>query len=354
MNLLKHWSIGLTLAILPAATLLAGNPDRIGEAGASELLINPWAYSSGLNGLNGANVTGLEAMRLNVAGLAFTRRTQVGFSRTIWLSGSDVDINTFGISQKLGDGALGIELMTMNLGEIPVTTTNLPEGTGSTFKPGISNFAVSYSRKFADYLAGGVTVRGVSERIADVGAFGIAMDIGIQYVTGNDVYPEKVKFGIALRNVGTPMSFNGDGLGFRSDPPSGTYQVTVNQQAQDFELPSLLLIAASYDLHFGLANRVTILAQFQSNSFYKDFYGAGLEYGLSVKGEERFQLRAGYRYEDGLLDDAARTTAHTGLAAGFSFIQPFKEDGPRLAIDYSYRPSSPYNGSHALGLRFDL
>jgi hypothetical protein len=43
MNLLKHWSIGLTLAILPAATLLAGNPDRIGEAGASELLINPWA-----------------------------------------------------------------------------------------------------------------------------------------------------------------------------------------------------------------------------------------------------------------------------------------------------------------------
>ncbi len=354
MIMFKKWSIGLLLAILPTTALLAGNPDRIGESGAGELLINPWAASSGLNALNGANVTGIEAMRLNVAGLAFTRQTELGFSRTLWLNGSDVDINVFGVAQKLGEGAIGIELMTMGLGEIPVTTTSLPEGTGSTFKPGISNFAISYSRKFADYLAGGVTIRGVSERIADVSAFGVALDVGIQYVTGNEAYPEKVKFGIALRNVGTPMQFRGDGLSFRSDPPSGTFEATVNQQSQDFELPSLLLIAASYDLHFGASSRLTVNAQFQSNSFYKDFYGGGLEYGLTVNGEERFQLRAAYRYEDGLLDDAARTTAHTGLAAGFSFIQPFREDGPRFAIDYSYRPSNPYNGSHALGLRFNL
>ena len=30
----------------PASTVLAGNNDRAGQAGATELLINPWARSS--------------------------------------------------------------------------------------------------------------------------------------------------------------------------------------------------------------------------------------------------------------------------------------------------------------------
>ena len=350
----KQIIAGLLLASLPFTTSLAGNPDRIGESGAAELLINPWARSSGWNGINIASVQGLESMRLNVAGLAFTRNTEVGFSRSLWLQGSDIDINVFGVAQRLGDGAIGIEIMTMNLGEIPVTTTELPEGTGATFKPSIANFAVSYSRKFADYLAGGVTIRGVSQSIADINAFGIALDIGIQYVTGNDAHPEKVKFGISLRNVGTPIDFKGDGLSFRSDPQDGTFQATVNQQAADFELPSLLTIAASYDFYIAGNSRLTAVGQFQSNSFYKDQFGLGFEYGFAVKGEERFQLRAGYKYEDGLLDDIQRTTAHTGLAAGFSFIQPFKEDGPQVGIDYSYRTSNPYNGTHCIGLRFNL
>ncbi len=345
---------GLLVAVLPLTASFAGNPDRIGESGASELLINPWARSSGWNGINIANVQGLESVRLNVAGLAYTSGTEVAFSRSLWLEGSDIDLNVFGIAQKLGEGAIGIEIMTMNLGEIPVTTTGLPEGTGATFKPSIANFAVSYSRKFADYLAGGVTVRGVSQSIADINAFGIALDIGIQYVTGNDLHPEKVKFGIALRNVGTPMDFAGDGLSFRSDPPDGTFQATVDQQSSDFELPSLLTIGASYDFYIGSNSRVTAVGQFQSNSFYKDQFGLGFEYGLTVKSEERFQVRAGYKYEEGLLNDTERTSAHTGIAAGFSFIQPFKQDGPQVAIDYSYRTSNPYNGTHALGLRFQL
>jgi hypothetical protein len=344
----------LLLTAAPQAKLHAGNPDRIGEAGAAELLINPWARSSGWYGINIASVTGVESMRLNVAGLAFTEGTEVAFSRNLWLQGSDISINVLGLAQRLGEGALGIEVMTMNLGEIPVTTANAPEGTGATFRPTIANFAISYSRKFADYLAGGITFRGISHSITDASAFGMAMDVGIQYVTGNDMHPERVKFGIALRNVGTPMRFSGDGLGFRVNPPSGNYTIAADQQTSDFELPSLLTIAGSYDFFIGSSSRITAVAQFQSNSFYKDQFGVGFEYGFAVKGEERFQLRAGYRYEDGLFDVATRTNAHTGLAAGFSFNQPFKTDGPGFGIDYSYRSSNPYNGTHAIGLRFRL
>lgn len=349
----KKIVLGLMVAFLPML-LQAGNPDRTGEAGASELLINPWASSTGWNGVNIANVTGVESMRLNVAGLAFTEKTELAFSRTLWLEGSGVDINAFGVSQRLGEGALGISVMSMSLGEIPVTTTNLPEGTGATFKPSITNIGVSYSRKFADYLSGGITFRGVSQSISDISAFGFAIDMGIQYVSGNELHPEKIKFGVALRNIGAPMQFRGDGLTFRSDPPDGSFAATVSQQSQDFELPSLLTIGASYDFYIGAGSRLTAAAQFQSNSFYKDQYGLGLEYGLTVQGEERFQLRVGYKYEDGLTSEVNRTTAHTGLAAGFTFQQPFKQDGPRFAIDYGYRTSNPYSGSHTLGLRFNL
>ena len=57
--------------------VIAGNPDRQGQAGAYELLINPFARSGGLHSLNTANVSGLEAIRLNVAGLSQIFGTEV-------------------------------------------------------------------------------------------------------------------------------------------------------------------------------------------------------------------------------------------------------------------------------------
>jgi hypothetical protein len=46
-----------TIAVfLPVNEMWAGNKDRAGEAGASELLINPWARSSGWGGANTASV----------------------------------------------------------------------------------------------------------------------------------------------------------------------------------------------------------------------------------------------------------------------------------------------------------
>ena len=38
--------------LLPSFMSLAGNKDRAGASGANELLINPWARSSGWMGIN--------------------------------------------------------------------------------------------------------------------------------------------------------------------------------------------------------------------------------------------------------------------------------------------------------------
>ncbi|MFN3940685.1 MAG: hypothetical protein ACK4IY_08855, partial [Chitinophagales bacterium] len=208
-----------------------------------------------------------------------------------------------------------------------------------------------------DYLSGGFTIRGISESISDAKAFGVGLDVGIQYITGPAEHPEQIKLGVTLRNIGTPMRFGGDGLTFKGDVPEGDYTTTVTFRAEYFELPSLLAIGLSYDFYFGTVHRLTAVGSFISNSFSKDQFGAGLEYGLKVKNTEMFLLRAGYRYESGMLSSNAdeRTTAHTGLAAGVTFQTPITKDSQNiLGLNYSYRSSNPYDGTHAFGIRLSI
>lgn len=131
----KMRKIFIALTIMMPAALFAGNPDRAGEAGASELLINPWAQSSGWYGLNISSVRGVEAPNVNVAGMSFLDGSQLEFSRTEWLVGYRYQHQHFWIYPKVGDGAIGLTLTSMDLGEIEVTTTENPDGTGAFYKP---------------------------------------------------------------------------------------------------------------------------------------------------------------------------------------------------------------------------
>ncbi len=95
-------------------------------------------------------------------------------------------------------------------------------------------------------------------------------------ITGNNEDKDNVKFGIALKNIGTPLKFGGDGLSTRATTASGNYQLTVEQRAAGFEIPSLLNIGASYDFKLMKDHRLTLAGSFTSNSFSKDQFTAGL------------------------------------------------------------------------------
>jgi hypothetical protein len=335
--------------IIPFNQTFAGNKDRTGQAGASELLINPWARSSGWGGVNIAHVKGLEGLYSNVAGIAHTKATELVFSHTQWLKGSEIDINAFGLTQKVGSsGVLGLGIMSMGFGDIPITTESIPEGGIGNFSPSYMNINISYAKAFSNSIYGGVNIKIVSEVISDVSAQGIAIDAGIQYVTGEN---ENVRFGITLRNVGPTMSFSGDGLSIRSLLPGQESEFTLEHRSADFELPTQLAMGASYDFLFGETHRLTVAGSFVSNSFTNDQFVGGLEYEL----KSYLMLRAGYTYEDGITSKTERTTAFTGPSAGFTVGVPLnKEKGSTIAIDYSYRATDPFNGTHSIGARINL
>jgi len=338
------------LFLVPASNVFAGNEDRAGQAGASELLILPYARSQGWAGANTSGIRGLEAMYLNVAGTAFTQKTQVGYSYTDWLKGSDVSINTFGFVQRVSEtGVIGLSVMSMSFGEIDITTVNQPEGGIGKFSPNLMNIAFSYAKAFSSSIYGGIVFKVISESIADNSAQGLAIDAGIQYVTGER---ENIKFGIALRNVGPAMRFDGDGLSFRGNVLGSDNQLTVQHRSANFELPSLLNIGASYDFFLTEDHTLTASGTFISHSFQKDNFIIGLEYNF----KNIFFLRGGYHYEKGILEAMPeRTTAYTGPAAGVSIQVPMnKEEGSNFSIDYAYRATNPYQGIHTIGARISF
>lgn len=340
------------LCVLPEHQALAGNKDRSGQAGANELLINPWAKSSGWGGINTSSVKGLDAMFVNVAGIAHTKSTELNFSHTTWLKGSDINIAAFGFLQRVGEqGVLGMSITSMSAGDIEYTRPELPEGGIGTFSPSLMNVAISYARAFSNSIYGGFTIRIINESIADISAGGVALDAGIQYITGED---ENIKFGITLKNIGPRMSFNGDGFiekVQRQDDINGEYAMLT--PAAEFEMPTTLAMGASYDFLF-TKNRLTLAGNFQSNAFTNDQFGVGAEYSY----QDYVMLRAGYVYEDGISNDIEsyeRYTAASGFNAGISIQAPLnKEKGSSIGIDYSYRPTAHFDGTHSIGVRISL
>ena len=343
----KHLSI-LLIAFLGLGSVWAGNPDRAGSAGAGQLLINPWAACNGLAGANMASIMGLESTYNNVAGLAFVNQNELITANSQYLGGSGISINSVGFATRIGSSSvLGLTVNSMSFGDIPITTEDLPEGGIGSFSPSFSNIGVSLSKEFSNSIYAGFTLRLVGESISNIRASGVAFDAGIRYVTGED---DRIRFGIALRNVGAPMRYSGDGLTITGTPQGAANNLTMMQRSERYELPSLVNIGVAYDVVKNDNMVIEMNGQFTSNSFTKDQFGlcAEARFGTSLS------LRAGYLYETGLLSDDNKTTAYTGPSAGLGFQVPAGSNGSMIGVDYSYRTTNPFNGTHTVGIKINI
>jgi hypothetical protein len=191
-------------------TVMAGNKDRSGQSGAQHLLIDPWARSAGWSSCGVAETRGLESVFSNIAGLAFTKRTEVSFSHTQYLAGSGggININAFGVAQglfyknketgrKMDLGTIAVSVFAMGFGDIQATTVGQPDQGVSIFSPKLNYIGVHYAKSFNRFIHGGVSFKIVNESISDLGANGIAIDVGVQYLSG--AY-DNFKIGVTLQN----------------------------------------------------------------------------------------------------------------------------------------------------------
>ncbi len=348
----KIYQLAYLTFLLAPTVVFAGNEDRIGQAGAQELLINPWGRTAGWGNSGTSTVRGVEGLFSNVAGTVFTRRTELCMSRTMWLQGTGINISSFGLSttigkkDSIGKSVISVGVTSVNYGDILVTTSELPEGGQGTLSPRHTNIAFGYARRFSPTITAGMTVRMLTQSVSNVSTSGVAMDAGILYVTENNKY----RFGVTLKNVGPRLRYKGDGLSFKAFNQNGTYKYTVENRSEDFDLPTVLNIGAAYKADLAKEHALTFAFNFQANAFGKDQITGGLEYAF----KDVLMLRAGYDYEKGITNMVTRTTALTGLSAGASFLVPLSKSGLNLGIDYGYRATNPFSGCHTLGLRLNL
>lgn len=392
-NTYKSLIICVLVALISVSTsnsVLAGNRDRSGQAGASHLLIDPWARTNGMANAGIAEVRGLESVYSNVAGLSFVKRTDFAFNRTQYLVGSNcgININAAGFAQHLGKnkdfGTLGISFSTMGFGQVQVTTVAQPEGGLGNFKPSLTTIGIHYAKSFNHFIKGGISLKIINESIADLHATGFAIDAGVQYVAGKF---ENFKIGVTLKNIGLPMSYKGDGMSFRGRINNTGVEQTLNVRSAEFEMPSLLAIGVSYDfLWFGgeyanmskedraaegltrdeAQHRLTLAASFTANSYSRDIFAVGMEYGFM----RYFMIRAGYSLENITSKKETNENGEQELAAvlfnsdsfflgpsvGATVAIPLSKTniGQNIYIDYAYRFTNKWRGNHLIGIKVSL
>ena len=156
------------------------------------------------------------------------------------------------------------------------------------------------------------------------------------------------------------MQFSGNGLTVRGEEEEDPGKVlSIKRRSNEFELPSMVNIGASYDFYlspveedeeneeFYADHRLTAAGTFTSNSFTRDQFRAGLEYGF----RDMFMVRGGYVFETDSQDEELTRTTTAGPSFGATIEVPINKNGSTFGIDYSYRVTRTFDGTNAIGVR---
>ena len=330
--------IALLAAVPGVAT--AGSEDRKGTSGAHELRMPVGPRGTALGGTIVGDVTGVEAIFWNPAGVAGLEGTEAMFSNTQYFA--DMTLNYVGVATKLGDWAsLGVNAKVLSIGDIIVTTEDAPNGTGEIIEPTFTVLGMSLARQFTDRVRAGATVNFVNERILSTSAAGVAFDFGVQYLTGW----RGLKLGMVMKNFGTSMTYDGEDLEANFRPPDSDPTAanrTFRSTSSSFEMPSYFTLSASYDAMSTADQRLAVLGSFQNNNFVGDNVTGGLEWSF----RNSFSLRGSWfgsivsRTDPATGEENGSFDGGDDLYEGFAFGAgaTVKAGGTHLGLDVAYRP----------------
>lgn len=341
-----HKALIVSLAILMTASVVvfAGAPNRAGTNAAPELLIPVGAKYIGMGGAAISNVSGMDAIYWNPAGLdRWDNRAGAMFSQMTYIA--DIDLSYAAVAANFGGlGTVGLSFKSLAFGDINITTEDAPDGTGAVFSPQYITVGLTYSRSLTDRVAVGANMKLISETIDRVGATGVAFDIGVQYQNLGDI--NGLSVGVALKNLGPGMKFDGNGLLRKADPvdvsrSTSYYKVVAGTD----ELPSTMDIGVGYRTTIMEKNTIDFQTTFVNHNYDNDYINVGLEYSF----DNMFFLRGGYAYAAGNEKDITGASPHIfGLALGAGLKYDF--GGVEVGLDYAYRDVEYFSGNNVFTL----
>jgi len=270
-------------ALFVTASVYAGNENRSGTAGATQLLIPVGARGSAMGGAVTANSFGVDALYWNPAGLAWLEGTEAMGTYLPYIADINVTYAAFG--KNIEDfGAIALSVKAVSIGDIEETTTLNPEGTGSIYNPTLVVIGATYARAMTTQVNFGFTVHYIRDDIFEVSASGLAFDFGFTY----EPRWKGLTLGLVIKNYGPNLEYRGSGF----EQPTAPGTAPVASENAKSELPTSINMGVAYNFVNQGLNQATLSGNFISNNLTNDYWQGGMEYSYN----ERYALRAGYNY----------------------------------------------------------
>lgn len=332
-----------SIIIIAISSLGLGQNSRMGSASSTQLLVVPSAkHLSG--GGAAATATGMDATFWNPAGLAMSENSiDAIFSNRQYFA--DIDNSFFGVATDIGEYKMGVTVRSFNMGDINETTVFYPDGTGQVFTPNFSILGGTIAKKLSDNTSVGMNVNYIREGFGRVTASGTAFDLGVQYkgLLGR----ENLDVGFTLKNFGSPVKYDGPGLGVFAEPsdadrPSEYYKL----DAAAFDLPFTFDMAVSYKVA-----GADVGATYTSNYYSTDELKLTVGYQLEGLGSVGVGLQSSGAAQE--IDDADGdwyTNPSDGVSFGAS-VDMSRFVGMNMSVDYSMLPMGDFGTNSVLALR---
>ena len=308
------------------SSVFAGDSNRIGTAGAQELLIPVGSRGVALGGSVVANCSGVDAIHWNPAGMGYLYEgTQAMFSHQPYIA--DINVEYVAAATNIENfGVVGLSVKVVDVGTIEETTEQYPDGTGATFNPTLTVIGLSWAKPLTSSVNFGFNTKFIRETIAEVSATGMAFDFGF-------IYESRFKgltFGFAMKNYGPDMKFTGSGF---DDVYEAVGKRAISSHNSAFELPTSINLGVSYDLLANGPNAATVSGNFRANNQSDDYWQGGIEYSY----DEKYFLRGGYTYsvQEGFI---------YGAAFGAGLVFPIGESN--LSFEYCWAETDDILGNN--------
>jgi len=315
---------------LNAQVLPAFGASRAGTTGMQFLKIAPDARSAGLSGNFVALVNDVSAVYWNPAGLALldSQRYHVQMGQTLYWA--DIGISYLAAVRRFSGGsALGLSVVGLNSGEMPVTTEFQPFGTGETFTANSSLVGLTYARSLTDMFSFGISAKWARENLAGVVTQNVLSDFGFDYQIG-------------LRNATLAVCVSNFGVNVRPDGSLSRLRLSGRDTLTDFEeisVPALFRVGLAFDALNKENHRIRGAVQLNHPTDNRESLGFGGEYAY------RNLLFARMGYEVGV-DEALLPS----FGAGFLLPRRFGS----LRFDYGFNNKTRLGSVHRFTLGLAL
>jgi hypothetical protein len=297
MKLIKYFLLSISvLAMLSTSGIAGENSSKSGTTVAQFLKIGIGARAMGMAGANMAASNDVYGLYWNPSTITNVPGVSFAGVYSDWFAG--IKHQFFGLVLPAGEQhTFGVQVITLNMDPIEVTTVSDPHGTGEFYDASDLAIGVTYAGRLTNYFSLGVTAKYVQQTIYNETASTYAFDMGSQL----NIPYYGLKLGMNFSNFGGKMVMDGRDLIREYDMnPNNSLNDGVESKlkTEPWELPlnfavglSMDLIAEQQSLLDMEKNRLTFAMTGNHPADSEEFASFGLEYGY----RELVFLRSGYR-----------------------------------------------------------